>query len=184
MIASPRRRQPLRIVPSSLALGIALASALSASPARSAGETFTDPFAYCKAVGTIDAPDARYTGAKMPEDLAKALRAKFAAPVDSSLESWVNNSFWRCMDGRVYACNTGANLPCQEKADESRTASAGMIDYCQTNPVTDHIPAFVTGRATIYLWSCTDGKPVVVRALTKPDARGYIANVWYDLTPP
>jgi len=24
--------------------------------------TYTDPFAYCSAVGTIDAPDSRYTG--------------------------------------------------------------------------------------------------------------------------
>ncbi len=36
----------------------------TASPALTQA-TYSDPFAYCAAVGTIDAPDARYTGPKI-----------------------------------------------------------------------------------------------------------------------
>src|SRR5690606_14337260 len=127
-------------------LGVLAASAGSSAFASEAAgpsaASFTDPFAYCKAVGTIDEPDGRYTGPKMPESLAAALRDRFKAPRDASLEAFVKNSFWRCMDGKVYACNVGANIPCQEKADASREPNAGMIDYCKTNPFEDHIPAF------------------------------------------
>ena len=163
---------------------VLLAVLVLAPPAAASEPTFDDPYAYCAAVGTIDAPDSRYTGPKMPEFLAEALRDKFAAPRDASLEAFVNNSFWRCMDGKVYACNVGANIPCQEKADASRAPSQGMVDYCENNRDTDHIPAFVTGRATIYLWSCRDGKAVVAEELTKADARGFLANSWYELSPP
>jgi hypothetical protein len=45
----------------------------AASPAPGSGPQarFSDPFAYCAAVGTIDAPDARYTGPKVPEVVAR-----------------------------------------------------------------------------------------------------------------
>jgi hypothetical protein len=41
----------------------------TASPAPGSGPQarFSDPFAYCAAVGTIDAPDARYTGPRVPD---------------------------------------------------------------------------------------------------------------------
>ncbi|MGC9335618.1 MAG: hypothetical protein ACP5JJ_15830, partial [Anaerolineae bacterium] len=44
----------------------------SAAPAdRSAPEAYADPFAYCAAVGTVDAPDANYTGPAVPESVAQ-----------------------------------------------------------------------------------------------------------------
>jgi hypothetical protein len=39
-------------------------------PACSASES-TDPFAYCATVGTIDMPDARYTGPQMPDAVVR-----------------------------------------------------------------------------------------------------------------
>src|SRR5215510_4570357 len=39
-----------------------------------AATRFTDPFAYCAAVGTIDTPDSRYAGPKVPEAVARGLQ--------------------------------------------------------------------------------------------------------------
>jgi len=69
---------------------------------------YSDPFAYCAAIGTIDEPDARYVGPKVPEVIAKGLM-KGASP-DAPLDLFIQNSFWRCMDGKVYGCFVGANL--------------------------------------------------------------------------
>lgn len=165
-------------------LGIVIATVCASAPAAGADAPLQDPWSYCKAVGTIDKPDARYAGPPFPEQIVKVLQEKFKArPRKPSVAEYQKNSFWRCMDGKVYTCTIGANIPCQEKADVSQTPSAGMVDYCKTNPAEDYIPAFVSGRATVYLWSCTDGKPKIVRELTKPDAAGYLSNVWYEVPP-
>src|SRR5262249_57232029 len=44
---------------------------LTASPALA--QSFTDPVPYCRAVGTIDEPDARYGGPKLPGWMAAQL---------------------------------------------------------------------------------------------------------------
>jgi predicted secreted protein len=92
-----------------------------------------------------------------------------------------NSSFWRCMNGKVYACTVGANLPCQEKADTNKTPSAALNDFCKTNPSASVIPAVVTGRATVYEWKCVAGKPEIVKQLFNPDARGFLADFWYEI---
>ena len=37
------------------------------APAQAADAPFADPVAYCQGVGNVDAPDARYTGPKVPD---------------------------------------------------------------------------------------------------------------------
>jgi hypothetical protein len=157
----------------------------AASPAQESGQqsTFTDPFAYCAAVGTVDAPDSRYTGPKVPEAVARGLKTAFGAPANAPLESFLRNTYWRCMDGRVYACTVGANLPCQERADTSRIPGQGVSDFCKNNPQAEVIPAVVTGRATVYEWKCTNAVPEVVRQFAHPDARGFLSNIWYAINP-
>src|SRR5271170_4791115 len=41
--------------------------------AGSPAQTFGDPISYCRAVGTIDKPDSRYTGPKLPAWMAAKL---------------------------------------------------------------------------------------------------------------
>jgi hypothetical protein len=161
---------------------VALFSICSHQPS-SAATSFTGPFAYCAAVGTIDTLDSRYTGPRMPKAIARGLKKAFAVPATAPLTPFLKNSFWRCMDGKVYACSVGANLPCQEKADTSRTPTSAMIEFCQGNSDADSIPAFVTGRATVYAWRCTGGIPTVVREVTQPDARGFSSTIWYEIPP-
>src|SRR3972149_2571244 len=71
--------------------------------------TFTDPFAYCKAVVNIDSPDSRYVGPKVPEVIARGLQKAFEAPADKPLDVFIRGTYWHCVDGKVYACNVGAN---------------------------------------------------------------------------
>ena len=158
-------------------------AAKSTLTATAQGTTYTDPFAYCAAVGTIDAPDARYVGSKVPESIARGLRAATQSAPDRPLALFVNASFWRCMDGQVYACWVGANLPCWEQANTSQTPTADMTNYCQANPNADGIPGYVTSSATVYAWSCKNGVATPGRQVWQVDARGFIANIWYALSP-
>ena len=141
---------------------------------------YDDPFAYCAAVGTIDAPDERYTGPKMPDSIVEGMIKEGIVTADAPRE-FQEQAVWRCMDNNVWVCHFGANLPCQEKADVSQAPSLEMEDFCKTNPTADNIPAAVTGRATIYEWKCSAGKPEVVRQVSQVDPRGYLANFWYKL---
>jgi hypothetical protein len=145
--------------------------------------TFADPFAYCAAVGTIDSPDARYTGPELPDVIAEGLRDAYNA-TDVALEVFARGSFWRCMEGEVYACTIGANLPCLSKGDRSTVPTAAMADFCKSNLGSDYIPAVVTGRATIFSWRCAGETPVVDDQYTEIDGQGYLEFVWHRLAPP
>ena len=153
-----------------------------APAATSAPATYADPFAYCAAAGTVDAPGADYVGPQVPESVAQGLQQALNAP-DTPIEVLENGSFWRCMDGSVYACFVGANLPCEAKANTDRTPTQEEIDYCQQNPNSDSIPVVVTGRETVYEWRCLDGAPDIVRQLTEPDAQGFFSDIWYKISP-
>jgi hypothetical protein len=163
-----------------LALGaLVLATGVQAAPSQ----TYKNPFRYCAAVGTIDIPDARYTGPQIPVAIARGLAKAFGLPPKASVDPFLRNSYWRCMDGKVYACNVGANIPCMSKANISLTATTAMNEYCQANPDAEFIPAYVAGRETVYLWKCIGKTPGVVRQVNRPDARGFLANFWYQIEP-
>jgi hypothetical protein len=141
---------------------------------------YDDPFAYCAAVGTIDTPDERYTGLKMPNSIIEGMIEEGVVSADAPRE-FQEHAVWRCMDNNVWVCHFGANLPCQEKADVSQVPTPEMEDFCKTNPTAEDIPAAVTGRATIYEWKCNAEIPEIVRQVSQVDPRGYLANFWYQL---
>jgi len=145
--------------------------------------TYTDPFAYCAAVGTVDAPDERYTGPAMTEDIAKGLQEAMNVP-DTPLDMLMGGTTWRCVDGQVYACFVGANLPCDAKMSTDRTPTQEEIDFCQENPNAEVIPAAVTGRETVYEWRCTNGEPEIVSQVYQVDAQGFRSDIWYPVSPP
>jgi hypothetical protein len=162
--------------PTSIGPGGAITPPGVATPA-----SFTDPFAYCAAVGSLDSPDARYTGPQVPEAIAQGLKQAMQLPSSAPIEPLRHLTIWRCMDGKVYACNRGANIPCEEKANTERTPSAEMKEFCSANPTAEFIPAAVTGRATVYQWSCVNGQPSIAKQLAQPDARGFISSFWYTI---
>lgn len=169
---------------SGMLVGLVLAVVVPA-PGRSAepaARTFDDPFAYCAAVGTVDAPDARYRGPSLPEAIIRGLQHASGAPAGTRVP--FEHSSWRCMDGKVYACTVGANLPCAAKADASRTPGPELATFCKEQPEADVIPAYVTGRETIYAWRCRSGAPAIDQQVAHADARGFITEIWYQIPAP
>jgi len=143
-------------------------------------QLYDEPFAYCTAVGSIDAPDERYTGPAMPDSIIQGMVEQGIVSAEAPQE-FKQNAVWRCMDNSVWACHFGANLPCQEKADLSQTPTSEMEEFCTANPSADSIPAAVTGRATAYEWKCNEGKPEIVQQIFQADPQGYLADFWYEL---
>lgn len=147
-------------------------------------ESYSDPFAYCAAVGTVDTPDGRYSGEQVPEAVINGF--KKAAGLEASTEPmdmFKKTTIWRCMENRVYACNFGANLPCSSKANTDKTPSQAMTDYCAANPDSDIIPMSVTGHSTIYSWHCVKDAPELLDQVENVDAAGYLEQIWYAIEP-
>jgi hypothetical protein len=148
-------------------------------------QTYSDPFAYCAAVGTVDAPDARYIGEPVPASVIDGY--KTAAGLEAStepLDMLQKTTTWRCMNGQVYACNIGANLPCSSKANVDKTPTLEMTDFCKANPGSDFIPMSVTGHETVYSWHCVKDAPEALEQVEQVDAAGYIADIWYPIEKP
>jgi hypothetical protein len=163
---------------------VALTDGCSSQAAAPAAETFSDPFAYCAAVGTIDTPDTRYTGEQVPDVIIDGFKqAAGLTESDESQDMFRQTTIWRCMDGQVVACNFGANLPCDSKADTATEPTQEMKDYCSQNPGADAIPMSVTGHATIYSWGCQDSTPAILEQVDQADAAGYLSRIWYALEP-
>lgn len=136
-------------------------------------QSFSDPVPYCQAVGTIDSPDARYTGPKLPDWMAAKLHLE---PGQSKFMEW------RCAKGVVLACLYGANIPCNAKAVTSREPTAAVTQYCQQNPSSDFVPAYVTGHETVVSWACQSGQAVVAQ-VQPVDAEGYATAFWEPVSP-
>ncbi len=161
---------------------IGLVLLVTAFSASAHAATFDDPARYCAGVGTMDRPDARYTGDAVPDWIARALMRATDAPTDAPLDAF-KRAAWRCDHGRVLACSFGANIPCDEKADTSRKPGAGARAFCRENPGADVVPAFATGHATIYQWRCGGTRPVMARQVLQVDRRGFPSAFWHVVSP-
>jgi hypothetical protein len=141
----------------------------------------TNPFAYCAEKGTVDEPGSEWKNPEAAAAIVAALKNAKVITADAPVPP-ENACRWRCMDSAVYACCTGANLPCDQKGDSSRTPSVAMNAYCAQNPKTDVIPAYVTGRATVYTWSCSGRTAVPGKQVLQLDERGYPTEFWHRVT--
>jgi len=145
--------------------------------------TYTDPFAYCAAVGTLDKPDASYTGEAVPDGIVTGyLKAANLQNSTEPMNLLKQSTSWRCMGGQVYACNVGANLPCDSQADTDQTPTQAMTDYCTANPGADAIPASVTGHDSIYSWKCVKDTATIDKQVDQPDAAGFLSDIWYQIS--
>jgi len=154
-----------------LLLSLAAMLTMLVMPALARG--FTDPAAYCRAVGTIDKPDARYTGPKLPGWMAAELHMK---PGEGRLMEW------RCAKGAVLGCRYGANIPCDAKAVTSRRPTRAIARYCRKNPGAAFVPMVVTGHETVVSWACRKERPVATR-VGAVDAQGYAKAFWRRVAP-
>ena len=130
------------------------------------------PSAHCASVGDDDRVKP------IPAELVPAARQALglgSAEPDASLQA---TAVFRCMIGKVWLCNHGANLTCA-KGDVSRV-SKGATAWCKDHPGADVVPMVATGHATIHTWTCV-GSTARIKQSEKLDARGFIANQWAPL---
>jgi hypothetical protein len=169
-----------------LILSGALLSALALGrPAAAADKPFTDAAAYCQAVGTADAPDARYTGPAVPDWMVPALYTK--DEIKAQEKSKVDPAravVWRCMGGKIWACVQG-NAPICGKANQEMAPTKAMRAFCTGQPNADVIPLSVIGQdhPMIYDWRCNGKKPAIARQIFTVDARGFPAELWKEIAP-
>jgi hypothetical protein len=122
----------------------------------------------------LDTDDALHP---IPASLVPEVNALFHARMPAAVA--VDTTVFRCAEGHVLVCTTGANLPCG-KANTSRT-SAGAVEWCRDNADAAFVPAAATGHDTIYQWRCRNGAPEIVRQVNDVDARGFVAPYWKRL---
>lgn len=90
-----------------------------------------------------------------------------------------NGTSYRCMGGKAWLCNVGANLVCG-KANAAKNLP-GAAAFCKDNPGSDMIPMAATGHDTIYEWKCVGPNAQIVRQVVAVDPRGFIAENWKPL---
>jgi hypothetical protein len=129
--------------------------------------------AFCASAGNDDRVKP------IPSELVPAARHLFELTSDPAARVQESTVF-RCMSGKVWLCNYGANLVCA-KGDVSRV-SKGAEAYCRESPDSNLVPMVATGHATIYTWKCLGRKPRII-ATEDVDARGFIAKQWRPLEP-
>jgi hypothetical protein len=163
-----------------LALVILGAGGAEQGAAQSTGPipAFETPFAFCARVGTDDRLGSSQgaTGGAALGALEPYLYAALGLPRDAPLPP--NEIFWRCMDRKVYVCARGANIPCDSKADRSKV-NRGAANYCRENPNAAEVPAYATGRRTVYLWTCIGGRAERGQTVSATDRRGFRTDFWH-----
>lgn len=146
--------------------GLALAAGLLLLSAGA--QAAESPAQYCRRVGGDDALRP------LPASLVPAAKRVFG--LDMPDDAVRRGTVFRCMEGAVLICTTGANLPCG-KANTSRRLPAAER-YCRENPDASVIPMFVTGHDTIYAWRCQGAQAVAGEPAEALDARGFVAGLW------
>lgn len=152
--------------PMTATVGPAAANAADTPAAAAPAGGFSDPFAYCGSVRTVDYVDTRYVGPRFTAEIADALRVP--------MESAPDRVSWRCVDGVVYACASFDWPVC------SMTPTAQeMLDYCQRNP---GVTRLLAPNGT---WACEGNRPRIPDGASWPvDARGFFPNAWIPVLPP
>jgi len=127
---------------------------------------WSDPFAYCAAVRTVDFPDRRYAGPALTDAIASALKV----PASSSPD----RVKWRCFDGALLGCTSFSGASCA-----LTPTVAEMRDYCLTHPNATGLSA---PNGT---WGCADSTPEIPRGASWPiDPRGFLPGAWVEITSP
>lgn len=147
-----------------------LGSEPTTGPARVAAaappETYDDPFAYCRAVGTIDYVDNRYSGPATVAAMTNAL----LIPAGSARD----RVRWRCFEGAVLACTSYIGPIC----DMAPTV-VEMREFCERNPNVEQL------LAPSGTWACVNGKPQLPANASWPiDARGFLPQGWIAVADP
>lgn len=157
-------------------MGIVLALALCGlpAPARAA----SGPAARCAAVRDDDA--VRPYEPALRTSLVGAYRRLFPQAQSPPREDTLRQQAGiRCMGGRLYACFTGANLPCARM--NAARDNSGAAQFCRSNPESEVVPMAATGHDTVFSYRCRAGRAVVTGQAVILDARGFATSLWTPL---
>lgn len=138
-------------------------------------KSYTDPFAYCASIGTVDAPNSEWQGSEIPNQVIDFFLQKES--LDPEYYGDPKFYKWRCVDGSVWGCFVGVNLPCQ-MANESTEPLPETITFCQLNP-DSAVPLAAAGHNNIYLWRCEGKTPAIERQIYEVDSQGFITQYWH-----
>lgn len=114
-----------------------------------------------------------------PQALVPQARRLFGFSPETSGATIKKSTRFRCMGGKVWLCNFGANLVC-DKANANRS-SPGAEEFCKENPGANVVPMAATGHDTIYAWKCVGKRARISGQAQKLDSRGFIAGNWKQL---
>jgi hypothetical protein len=136
-------------------------------PAAHAAAPSVRVAAFCAANPNNDNPAKAFQGPRFNPDAVPPDVAKRGA------------NTWRCMDGRVWVCNTGADGYACQKLNPSPAPSGPVRDYCTANPGADFVPMVVIGDSAT-TWRCAGRTPRPL-ASQSLDKRGFIRKAWRPL---
>jgi len=155
---------------STLASILLLIAAATAAPSLAHAENLV---ARCAKVGDDDKTKP------IPATLVPKARELFGFSPQTPNAIIRKGTSYRCMGGKAWLCNVGANLVCG-KANASQRLP-GAAAFCKDNPGSDMIPMAATGHDTIYEWKCVGPNAQIVRQVAEVDPRGFIAENWKPL---
>jgi hypothetical protein len=153
------------------AIALVIAAVAFTQGAVAQPNRFTDPDAYCHAVGTVDDPttDRRYSG---PQTTSAIVRA---AEVTTDQDDVV---VWRCMNGRVLACAAYGPPMCSKApwlmpgSLDHALSDSGVRAQCR------RVRQAQCAAGTHCMVGCASGHPIVNRDSYAVDARGFGAAEW------
>lgn len=146
--------------------------------------TINNVFSYCTIQGNMDSIDVQKIKPDWLKRVEPLLRKTFSLSSSIPVGLVVKGTFWRCMEGQVYVCIVGANIPCWGKADVSRKPTVAMQNFCHFHSGSTDLPITVTGSATVFSWQCKNSVPVIIKQEFQIDSRGFQKKWWYKLSLP
>ncbi len=143
--------------------------------------SYLDPAPYCAAVGTIDAPDERYTGPAAPDWIVDALsHAGDGSIAPISIDP--GSVTWRCAGGGVLACEAQSQAFCK-RASTSRAPTMNMRAFCHAFPNSPDSVPVVDDKFSAYVWTCVRAWPHIAGFRFEIDDQGYPRAFWRRVEP-
>lgn len=169
------RGRILKIAAATLVAALGCRATLSCAAQSKPDESLAQ---VCARVGNDDT--VRPYSPSLQAATARAFKTLFPrAKADPDPTTWQTQANYRCMNGKVWVCFIGANLPCA-KINTARD-NPGANAFCREQPDADVVPAVATGHDAAYSYTCHDGRAVVGHATWQLDSRGFAKALWTEL---
>ena len=87
------------------------------------------------------------------------------------------------LHGKIWACVQG-NSPICGKANQEKTPTKAMREFCAGQPNAEVIPLSVIGHENPMIYDWLQGQePAIAQQIFTVDARGFPADLWKEIAP-